>query len=65
MKIIDCNQATIHYITIQGKYGFDYYTRHNSDNWTIRMGESDENIHCGELETLFQEYIKSQLKTIS
>ena len=34
------------------------YTRFCADNWTVRMGESEEQVyHCEELEALFQEYV--------
>lgn len=36
----------------------NYYTRYSSDNWTVRMGESDEPLYdCEEIERLFQEWL--------
>ena len=34
------------------------YTRYGADNWTVRMGESDETLYnCEEIETLYQEWL--------
>lgn len=38
----------------------DYYlyTRRSADNWTVRMGESDEPLYdCAEIEGKFQEFL--------
>ena len=34
------------------------YTRYSFDNWTVRMGESDEPLYnCEEIEALYQEWL--------
>ena len=41
---------------------FTMYTRHSSDCWTVRIGESEEPVYdCKEIEAAFQEYLKSDL----
>jgi hypothetical protein len=42
------------------------YTRHSVDNWSIRMGESDEaHYDCEEIEGLFQLWVKENTPTHS
>jgi len=34
------------------------YTRYGADNWTVTMGESDEQLYdCKEIENLYQEWL--------
>lgn len=43
-----------------------FYTRYSADNWSIRLGESDESHYdCDEIEGLFQAWLKenSVIKT--
>jgi len=48
MKI---EESKIHYITKDN----NSYTRHSPNNWTISMGESDEQVYdCTDLEQEFQ-----------
>ena len=39
------------------------YTRYGADNWTARMGESDEPLYsCEEIETLYQEWLAKNVR---
>ena len=59
MKINSVDKNIIFYIETD-EQGWNYYTRHSSINWTLRMGESDEVIYdenkINQLEKLFQNY---------
>jgi hypothetical protein len=54
MKVVDFMKTVVYFVeTDESNYSF--YTRYDADNWTKRMGESDEPIFdCEELERQFQ-----------
>jgi hypothetical protein len=54
MKVVDFMKTVVYFVeTNESNYSF--YTRYDADNWTKRMGESDEPIFdCEELEKQFQ-----------
>ena len=57
MKIESIAHCTSHFIeTDEHKTDYWYqYTRHSADNWSVRMGESDETEYdCKEIEEAFQ-----------
>jgi len=59
MKILDVWKIKGYNVETNGQV-FYSYTRYSSDNWYVRMGESDEPVYdCEEIEALFQEYIKT------
>lgn len=54
MKVVDFMKAIVYFVeTDESNYTF--YTRYAADNWTKRIGESDEPVFdCKELERQFQ-----------
>ena len=59
MKILDVRESKSYNVETDEPELY-LYTRYGSDNWYVRMGESDEPVYdCEEIEALFQEYIKT------
>ena len=57
MNIKSTKSTTIHFVETD-EDGYTLYTRYSADNWTVRMGESDESVYdCDELEAAFQAFI--------
>ncbi len=57
MKINGIIESTVHYVSTDN----GEYTRHNADNWTYSMGESEEQFYFyEEIEQAFQIYIQNQ-----
>ncbi len=60
ISITGTREATIHYVATNEEE-LNSYTRHSATNWTVTMGESEEQVYdCEELEALFQGYIKTK-----
>ena len=54
MTTIRVSEIKVHIVETDEKE-FNTYTRYNPANWTVRMGESDEQVYdCKELEAAFQ-----------
>ena len=54
MNIKSAESTTVHFVETDDD-GYTLYTRYSADNWTVRMGESDESVYdCAELEAAFQ-----------
>ena len=57
MKITEITKIVSFLIETDEEYPNEY-TRYSSDNWTVRMGESDEPLYdCEEIEKLYQEWL--------
>lgn len=60
MNIREVREVTCHSVITDEK---DYreYTRYGPESWTVRMGESDEQVYeCAELEKAFQAFLRTQ-----
>ncbi len=57
MKIKEVTKIVCFLIETDEEYPNEY-TRYSADNWTVRMGESDETLYnCEEIETLYQKWL--------
>lgn len=57
MKLKEVTKAIVFFVETDEDEQ-NYYTRYSADNWTVRMGESDEPLfYCEEIEKLFQEWL--------
>lgn len=60
MKIVKAIRKVIHFVETDEKSYRDH-TRYGPDSWTVRMGESDEQVYdCAELEEAFQAFLKTK-----
>lgn len=56
MKITEVTKIVCFLVETDDEYNY-MHTRYGADDWTVRMGESDEPLYnCGEIETLYQEW---------
>jgi hypothetical protein len=59
MNIKSVTPQTVHFVETDGDDLYQY-TRYGADNWTVRMGESDEPVYrCEELEAAFQAFLSA------
>lgn len=57
MRIVSATSVVVFYVETNEE-NLNQYTRHSAENWTIQIGESDEQVYdCAKLESLFQEYL--------
>jgi len=57
MKITEVTKIVCFLIETDDEYNC-MYTRYSADNWTVRIGESDEPLYdCKEIESLYQEWL--------
>ena len=57
MEITEVTKIVCFLIETDDEYQNEY-TRYSADNWTVRMGESDEALYnCKEIEALYQEWL--------
>lgn len=62
MKITNITKSEVYFVDTDEKE-FNCYTRYSPDNWTVRMGESDESTSMDEeLEPLFQMELSRQIE---
>lgn len=60
MKITEVTKVICFFIETDDEYNY-MYNRYGANNWTVRMGESDEPLYnCDEIEKLYQEWITKQ-----
>lgn len=59
MIVSKITKSTVYYLETEDDY-YSTYTRHGNNNWTVRMGESDEPVYddeeISELETAFKKW---------
>ena len=56
MNIKSVTPQTVHFVETDGGDIYQY-TRYGANSWTVRMGESDEQVYdCEELEAAFQAF---------
>ena len=60
MNVTKISKQTVHYLETDEE-DWNFYTRYSADNWSVRMGESDESV-CDketitELEVAFQKWV--------
>ena len=57
MNIKEISKHTVHYLETNE----EVYTRHSANNWSVRIGESDEPVYnsetIAELEAAFQKWV--------
>ena len=57
MKITEVTKVICFFIETDDEDNY-MYNRYGANNWTVRMGESDEPLYnCDEIEKLYQEWI--------
>jgi hypothetical protein len=60
MNITEIRKHTIYYLETDEE-GCNFYTRHSADNWSMRIGESDESVYdneiIAELEAAFKKWV--------
>ena len=62
MKITEVTKTVCFLVETDEEYPNEY-TRYSADNWTVRMGESDEPLYnCEEIETLYKEWLANKKK---
>ena len=60
MKITEVTKVICFFIETDDEDNY-MYNRYGVNNWTVRMGESDEPLYnCDEIEKLYQEWITKQ-----
>ena len=60
MKITEVTKVICFFIETDDEDNY-MYNRYDANNWTVRMGESDEPLYnCDEIEKLYQEWITKQ-----
>lgn len=63
MKIKEVTKIICFLIETDDEYRNEY-TRYSEDNWTVRIGESDEPLHnCEEIESLYQDWLAKTEKS--
>lgn len=60
MKVIEISRHVVYYLETDEE-DLNFFTRYSADNWSVRMGESDEPVYnnetVAELETAFQRWV--------
>jgi len=60
MNVTEISKHTVHYLETDEE-DWNFYTRYSADNWSVRMGESDEPVYdnetIAELEAAFQKWV--------
>jgi hypothetical protein len=60
MKITSIKQATCHIVETDGEHDDNFFIRHSADNWSVRMGDSDESLWpSDEMEEEFQKALEA------
>lgn len=59
MNVTEISKHTVHYLETDEE-DCNFFTRYSADNWSVRIGESDESVHdnetIAELEAAFQKW---------
>lgn len=65
MNVIDISKHIVYYLETDEE-DYYFYKRYSADNWSVRMGESDEPIYdketIAELESAFQKWVAENEK---